>query len=159
MRNSLAKQHQPIYFNSVHMYNISQVLLRDWKRFSEKNTCDRSINLTRRPETEVTTKKPISINSVEELTCSNQFGTFFGVPQSVFDQVWQELSSPKKNSVAYVSMQLSGLFFYVTFVDSPVVSCSNLTSLRLVWENEECYFISRLSAPRIFSVYEIVLSD
>lgn len=54
----------------------------------------------------MTNKKPISINSVEELTCSNRFGTFFGVPQSVFDQVWQELSSPKKNSVAYVSMEI-----------------------------------------------------
>ncbi|MCI5207951.1 MAG: alpha-glucan family phosphorylase, partial [Candidatus Electrothrix sp. ATG2] len=54
----------------------------------------------------MTTKKPISIDSVEELACSNQFGTFFGVPQPVFDQVWQELSSPKKNSVAYVSMEI-----------------------------------------------------
>jgi starch phosphorylase len=54
----------------------------------------------------VTSKKPININSVEELICSNQFGTFFGVPQSIFDQVWQELSSPKKNSVAYVSMEI-----------------------------------------------------
>ena len=54
----------------------------------------------------MTNKKPISINSVEELTCSNKFGTFFGIPQSVFDQVWQELSSPKKNSVAYVSMEI-----------------------------------------------------
>ncbi|XCN72762.1 MAG: alpha-glucan family phosphorylase [Candidatus Electrothrix aestuarii] len=54
----------------------------------------------------MTSKKPININSVEELTCSNKFGTFFGVPQSIFDQVWQELSSPKKNSVAYVSMEI-----------------------------------------------------
>ncbi|MCI5137924.1 MAG: alpha-glucan family phosphorylase, partial [Candidatus Electrothrix sp. AR1] len=54
----------------------------------------------------MTNKKPININSVEELTCKNKFGTFFGVPQSVFDQVWQELSSPKKNSVAYVSMEI-----------------------------------------------------
>ncbi|RWX48611.1 starch phosphorylase, partial [Candidatus Electrothrix marina] len=54
----------------------------------------------------MTNKKPININSVEELTCINKFGTFFGVPQSVFDQVWQELSSPEKNSVAYVSMEI-----------------------------------------------------
>ncbi|MCI5131012.1 MAG: alpha-glucan family phosphorylase, partial [Candidatus Electrothrix sp. EH2] len=60
----------------------------------------------RHSETDVTNTKPIRINSVEELTCSNQFGTFFGVPQSVFDQVWQEISSPKKNSVAYVSMEI-----------------------------------------------------
>ncbi|MCW5208749.1 alpha-glucan family phosphorylase, partial [Desulfobulbus sp. US1] len=54
----------------------------------------------------MTNKKPININSVEELTCKNKFGTFFGVPQSVFDQVWQELSSSKKNSVAYISMEI-----------------------------------------------------
>ena len=79
------------------------------KSFCRNSTC-RPVNqqtiLTRRSETDVTTIKPISINSVEELTCSNQFGTFFGVPQPVFDQVWQELSSPKKNSVAYVSMEI-----------------------------------------------------
>lgn len=60
----------------------------------------------RHPETTVTNKKPINIHSVEELTCGNTFGTFFGVPQPVFDRVWQELSSPKKNSVAYVSMEI-----------------------------------------------------
>jgi starch phosphorylase len=54
----------------------------------------------------VTRQKAIDINTVEELTCTNKFGTFFGVPQEVFDRVWQELSSPKKKSVVYISMEI-----------------------------------------------------
>ncbi len=50
--------------------------------------------------------KPIHINTVEELTCTNKFGTFFGVTQQVFDHVWGALSGPNKNSVAYISMEI-----------------------------------------------------
>ncbi len=51
-------------------------------------------------------KKIVSVSSEEELVCTSRFGKFFGVPQSVFDQVWQAISSPKSNSVAYVSMEI-----------------------------------------------------
>jgi len=42
----------------------------------------------------------------EQLICSNHFGTFFGVTQSIFDQVWSNLTRPEGESVAYVSMEI-----------------------------------------------------
>jgi len=42
----------------------------------------------------------------KELICSNQFGSFFGVPQQVFDTVWRNLADPKGNAVAYISMEI-----------------------------------------------------
>ena len=30
----------------------------------------------------------------DELICSNRYGTFFGVPQAVFDAVWNRLTDP-----------------------------------------------------------------
>jgi starch phosphorylase len=56
--------------------------------------------------TNVTAEKAIHISAVEELICKNRFGTFFGVPQDVFDRVWQGLSSPDGNSVVYISMEI-----------------------------------------------------
>lgn len=41
-----------------------------------------------------------------DLLCSNQFGFFFGVSQTVFDTVWNALSGPRGNSVTYVSMEI-----------------------------------------------------
>ena len=40
------------------------------------------------------------------LLCSNPFGTFFGVTQEVFDTVWQSLTNPATDAVAYVSMEI-----------------------------------------------------
>lgn len=45
-------------------------------------------------------------NKENSLLCRNKFGTFFGVPQSVFDEVWSAFSSPGKDSAAYVSMEI-----------------------------------------------------
>lgn len=41
-----------------------------------------------------------------ELLCSNRFGTFFGVSQSVFETVWERFTAAEANSVAYVSMEI-----------------------------------------------------
>ncbi len=51
-------------------------------------------------------KKNINIGRVEELVCSNRFGTFFGLPQQVFDRVWEALCQPEGNAVAYISMEI-----------------------------------------------------
>jgi starch phosphorylase len=51
-------------------------------------------------------KKNINIQKIEELVCSNRFGTFFGLPQSIFDRVWEALCQPKGHSVAYISMEI-----------------------------------------------------
>lgn len=45
-------------------------------------------------------------HSPEKLVCSNDFGTFFGVTQEVFDTVWKNLTDPQGNSVAYISMEI-----------------------------------------------------
>ena len=44
--------------------------------------------------------------SPEDLLCSNRFGNFFGVPQQVFDTVWNKLSDSHGESVVYVSMEI-----------------------------------------------------
>ena len=54
----------------------------------------------------VTAEKTIHINTIEELRCTSKFGNFFGVPQYVFDRVWQGLSDPDGNSVVYISMEI-----------------------------------------------------
>ncbi|MGX9728740.1 MAG: alpha-glucan family phosphorylase [Candidatus Electronema sp. VV] len=51
-------------------------------------------------------KKSVNVDSAEDLICVSRFGTFFGVPQPVFDRVWQALSTPEGKSVAYVSMEI-----------------------------------------------------
>ncbi|MCL2458132.1 MAG: alpha-glucan family phosphorylase [Desulfobulbus sp.] len=43
---------------------------------------------------------------IEQLICANRFGTFFGVSQQVFDRVWNQLTSPDGESIAYVSMEI-----------------------------------------------------
>ncbi len=40
------------------------------------------------------------------LLSSNEFGTYFGISQSVFDRVWKRLRAPDGNSVVYVSMEI-----------------------------------------------------
>ena len=54
----------------------------------------------------VTAEKTTHINDIRELVCTSPFGTFFGVPQQVFDRVWQGLSNPEGNSVVYISMEI-----------------------------------------------------
>lgn len=54
----------------------------------------------------MTAEKAISIRTEQELVCRNRFGTFFGVPQSIFDSVWAQLQSKNGNSVAYISMEI-----------------------------------------------------
>ncbi len=40
------------------------------------------------------------------LVCSNRFGTYFGVPQEVFEKVWANLTNPAIHSFAYISMEI-----------------------------------------------------
>jgi len=40
------------------------------------------------------------------MVAGNRFGTFFGVPQKVLDDVWAALTSPAGNSVTYISMEI-----------------------------------------------------
>ena len=47
-----------------------------------------------------------SLNLLEQTVCSNRFGTFFGVTQQVFDQVWGNLTRSDGDSIAYVSMEI-----------------------------------------------------
>ncbi|MEA2113966.1 MAG: alpha-glucan family phosphorylase [Thermodesulfobacteriota bacterium] len=54
----------------------------------------------------MTAEKTTHINDIKELLCTSPFGTFFGVPQQVFDRVWQGLSNPDGNSVVYISMEI-----------------------------------------------------
>ena len=54
----------------------------------------------------MTAEKTVQVNAVEDLVCRNKFGRFFGVPQHVFDRVWQRLSEPDGNSVVYISMEI-----------------------------------------------------
>jgi starch phosphorylase len=54
----------------------------------------------------VTAEKRIQINSLDDLICKNSFGTFFGVPQDVFDRVWQGLTGSDGNCVVYISMEI-----------------------------------------------------
>ncbi len=42
----------------------------------------------------------------ESLTASKEFGQFFGVSQSAFDRVWNNLTDYNGNSVAYISMEI-----------------------------------------------------
>lgn len=43
---------------------------------------------------------------LEQMLCSNQFGTFFGISQTVFDKVWNKFLEPQGTNVAYVSMEI-----------------------------------------------------
>lgn len=43
---------------------------------------------------------------LHNLVASNQFGTFFGVSQRTFDEVWQRLTGADHNSVVYISMEI-----------------------------------------------------
>ena len=40
------------------------------------------------------------------MIATNQFGTFFGISQQVLDAVWEQLTAPEGNSVAYISMEI-----------------------------------------------------
>jgi starch phosphorylase len=42
----------------------------------------------------------------ENLIASNAFGTFFGISQERFNEVWGRLTDPSGNSVAYISMEI-----------------------------------------------------
>lgn len=44
--------------------------------------------------------------SPQDLICSNDFGSFFGVTQETLDKVWQRLTGPDRNSVMYISMEI-----------------------------------------------------
>jgi len=45
---------------------------------------------------------------LHEMLSTNQWGSYFGVSQKVLDQVWNRLTSPDGNSVAYISMEIAG---------------------------------------------------
>ena len=60
----------------------------------------------------VTTATPDQWPSIDSdallpsLVASNQYGTFFGVPQKVLDRVWSNLTAPDGNSTTYISMEI-----------------------------------------------------
>ena len=54
----------------------------------------------------MTAEKKITIQTEKDLLCRNRFGTFFGVTQQTFDQVWHNLTGPDGNSVTYISMEI-----------------------------------------------------
>jgi starch phosphorylase len=43
---------------------------------------------------------------LNDLIATNKFGSFFGVSQSVLDNVWKDLTAPDGNSVVYISMEI-----------------------------------------------------
>ena len=53
---------------------------------------------------------PISQNitpaNIHTLIASNQFGTFFGIHQKIFDEIWASLTHKDGNSIAYISMEI-----------------------------------------------------
>ncbi len=53
----------------------------------------------------MTTSTPAS-PSLQDLICSNNFGNYFGVTQETLDKVWNRLTSPERNSVMYISMEI-----------------------------------------------------
>ncbi|MCL7487786.1 MAG: alpha-glucan family phosphorylase [Desulfobulbaceae bacterium] len=44
--------------------------------------------------------------SLQQLICSNKFGSFFGVTRETLDKVWSRLTDPSRNSVIYISMEI-----------------------------------------------------
>ena len=58
------------------------------------------------PTPEKTPYGTVPIDDPASLRCGNRFGSFFGVPQAVFDRVWSRLTDPRGNSVIYVSMEI-----------------------------------------------------
>lgn len=44
--------------------------------------------------------------NLHNLVATNKFGTFFGVSQKIFDEVWQKLTASDANSVVYISMEI-----------------------------------------------------
>jgi starch phosphorylase len=47
-----------------------------------------------------------AVPSLQELTCSNAFGSYFGISQETFDTVWKRLTGTDGNSVIYISMEI-----------------------------------------------------
>jgi glycogen phosphorylase len=43
---------------------------------------------------------------LHDLVAKNKFGTFFGVSQKIFDNVWNNLTGKDQNSVVYISMEI-----------------------------------------------------
>lgn len=50
--------------------------------------------------------KTTAMQTANNLVCSNQFGTFFGLPQEVFNRTWRQLEEPDGNSAIYISMEI-----------------------------------------------------
>jgi starch phosphorylase len=44
---------------------------------------------------------------LHEMLSANRWGTYFGVSQKVLDQVWNKLTAPDGNSVAYITMEIA----------------------------------------------------
>lgn len=72
---------------------------------SHPHTSRRQRSRTALPET---SSPPVPDNDrqLRALVARNRFGTFFGVPQKVLDEVWTALTSPAGNSVTYISMEI-----------------------------------------------------
>lgn len=45
-------------------------------------------------------------HELHDLIAKNQFGTFFGISQPLFDKVWKKLTAADGNSVVYISMEI-----------------------------------------------------
>ena len=46
------------------------------------------------------------LSLLQQLICSNNFGSYFGVSQKTFDTVWNRLTAGDGNSVIYISMEI-----------------------------------------------------
>lgn len=61
------------------------------------------------PKKSEPTKNPLASDDtprLRALMATNKYGTFFGVSQKVLDSIWQALTSPTGESVAYISMEI-----------------------------------------------------
>ena len=52
------------------------------------------------------TSQNITPANIHTLIASNQFGTFFGIRQKIFNEVWANLTHTDGNSIAYISMEI-----------------------------------------------------
>lgn len=93
----------------------------------------------------MTAEKPDNSRTLKKLRCSSEFGSFFGVSQQVFDTVWNHLSSPDGNAVAYVSMEIGA----DPDVLHPVLDILKAHDITSATEPSVQYFIDKyLHGPR-----------
>ncbi len=53
-----------------------------------------------------TPRTNLNLSDLNSMMASNNYGTYFGISQKVFDQVWGNLTAKDGNSIAYISMEI-----------------------------------------------------